>query len=178
MSSTNKTANLGLNLWAAGDVEQAADLNADNNKIDAAIGNLRAGGGSPLVKIADVSFSPPASPYVLDLSGINVDDFCELIIYMEFNGNEKMYIGLNSEFYKYTLTTPSQYNSEAGNIMLGPGINRLSVSKPCFTVRSDSYFQITTASRSNFPTLTNIRFASEKGGFLGGERLIVWGLKK
>ncbi|MEG0778947.1 MAG: hypothetical protein RSG55_08870, partial [Oscillospiraceae bacterium] len=40
MASTNKTANLGLNQWVESDPFLREDANADNSRIDAAIGGL------------------------------------------------------------------------------------------------------------------------------------------
>ena len=40
MSSSNKTTNLGLNQWVLTDPFLMEDMNADNQKIDAAVGSM------------------------------------------------------------------------------------------------------------------------------------------
>ncbi len=44
MASTNKTENIGLNLWTADDIPKRADFVSDNEKIDAALMNIKESG--------------------------------------------------------------------------------------------------------------------------------------
>jgi len=175
MPSANKTVNLGLNLWGAGDTELSADLNADNYKIDAAFGNL----GAIWVKLVDKTYTAATgSPYPLDMSGINLDDYYELIIYLNLNKGNRIYLAFDGKNTNYSLTVPGKSDTVESNMWLGNGTNRLSVSKTYMYLHPESYFRIYSISRSNFPTVSTFTFLCEGGGFLAGDRLVILGLKK
>lgn len=76
MASTNKTANLHLNQWAASDPVLREDFNADNAALDAAFGNLL------FTKIREVTTTQNAQVVEFDLSDLNPDDWEELQIHM------------------------------------------------------------------------------------------------
>lgn len=74
MASTNKTTNLGLNQWILSDPFLMEDMNADNQKIDAAVS------ANPNVKLISVKTSANASQVDFDLSGIDLTKYAALKI--------------------------------------------------------------------------------------------------
>lgn len=75
MSSTNKTANLGLNQWVLTDPLLMEDMNADNQKIDAAVA------ANPYVKLMDITTSADAQQVNLNVSGIDLRKYAMLQIF-------------------------------------------------------------------------------------------------
>jgi len=83
MSSTNKTSNLGLNQWELKDVYQMADFNADNAKIDAAMGLLTESlaGNLKAELLIDFSETRNASgPRKFDMRNVDLGDYFFLVI--------------------------------------------------------------------------------------------------
>ena len=74
MSSSNKTTNLGLNQWVLTDPFLMEDMNADNKKIDAAVG------ANPFVKLLSDITQSNASQVDLSLSGIDLTQYAMLRI--------------------------------------------------------------------------------------------------
>jgi len=79
MSSTNKTANLGLNQWEASDAVQMADFNADNAKLDDIVGKLKAS-RLETVLIKDIRENSGVTDINVDLSGVNFNDYLMILI--------------------------------------------------------------------------------------------------
>ena len=75
MASTNKTANIGLNQWVLTDPFLMEDMNADNRKIDAAVGSIS------FVKLMDVTTSANAVQVDIDLSGIDFTKYARIEIF-------------------------------------------------------------------------------------------------
>ena len=71
MSSSNKTSHLALNQWQRTDPVVMDDFNADNAKLDAAIGGMK----MPVVKLLEVVTSAAAAAVELDLSGIDLTQY-------------------------------------------------------------------------------------------------------
>ena len=71
MSSSNKTSHLALNQWQRTDPVVMDDFNADNAKVDAAIGGMK----MPVVKLLEVVTSAAAAAVELDLSGIDLTQY-------------------------------------------------------------------------------------------------------
>lgn len=75
--STNKTSNFGLNQWEPGDQVRREEFNADNQKIDTALGQM------PYVKILEVVTQTQERQVDLDVSQIDftqywmVELFCD-----------------------------------------------------------------------------------------------------
>jgi len=180
LASTNKTANLGLNQWEAMDAVEMVDFNADNVKIDAAVGELRGRGESPWVKLDEKSYSSHAYTYMLDLSGIDIDEYIELIFRLDVSGIQDMFMEINGKFDNvYNVLTPGASASAESRITMGRGVNRLSISQYCMVHRADEEFRITTMSRHDFPKVSTIKIgSSNNAGFRAGEGITVWGLKR
>ena len=89
MASTNKTANIHLNQWAASDPVLREDFNADNAAIDAAFDNIL------VRKLAEYTTTQAAQVVEFDLSGIDPDDYSELR-------------------FCFSLKTDGQYNGSSG----------------------------------------------------------------
>jgi hypothetical protein len=71
LSSSNKTSHLALNQWQRTDPVVMDDFNADNAKLDAAIGGMK----MPVVKLLEVVTSAAAAAVELDLSGIDLTQY-------------------------------------------------------------------------------------------------------
>lgn len=71
MSSSNKTSHLALNQWQRTDPVVMDDFNADNAKLDAAIGGMK----MPVVKLLEVVTTAAAAAVELDLSGIDLTQY-------------------------------------------------------------------------------------------------------
>jgi len=86
MSSTNKTANLGLNQWEDTDPVAREDFNADNAAIDTAVGRK-----TEFVKIRTASISASGKTQVdLDVSDINFLDWQYVMIDVTISPECKM----------------------------------------------------------------------------------------
>ena len=75
MSSTNKTANLKLNQWVLTDPFLMEDMNADNQKIDAAVN------ANPYVKLMDITTASNAQQVDLNVSGIDLSKYAMLQLF-------------------------------------------------------------------------------------------------
>jgi len=177
MSSTIKTANLGLNIWGAGDVEQAADLNADNVKIDAAYGNIMAGAASPLVKLVDICLYSGSAAFELDMSGIDIDAYLELIFSLRLGRGSELNMCFNNTVKLYHKTTPS-LSTTVDYMTLGTGINRLTISDSIMVFRTERLLQLTTMNRLSIPKVNTINLYNTLNAFLSEDHLIIWGLRK
>lgn len=72
MSSTNKTSNLGLNQWVLTDPLLMEDMNADNRKIDTAVG------ANPYVKLLDTTLSSNAQQVDIALSTLDLTKYSSI----------------------------------------------------------------------------------------------------
>lgn len=77
-----KTANVQLNQWDPEDRILRTDFNADNEKIDAAIGGIQA--AMRVVKLLDVTTELAATQIDLDVSGIDLTAYQELWLYLRY----------------------------------------------------------------------------------------------
>lgn len=75
MSSSNKTAKLGLNQWAASDPVLREDFNADNQALEAAFA------ASPYETLLEMTTTAAASQVDIDLSGIDWDKYMWVRVY-------------------------------------------------------------------------------------------------
>jgi len=109
MASANKTANLGLSQWEAGEGFFREDLNADLAKIDEALGNAGAGCIKPeLLKEYDVE-----TPGISILS-INVTD-------LQLEAYKVLWVSVISSqdlFFKFGNATDTEMNCTSGTIFL------------------------------------------------------------
>lgn len=96
MSSTNKTANLGLNQWVLTDPFNMADFNADNAAIDAAVG------ANPMVKLMDVTLATAANAVELALTGIDLTKYSHLQLFWQNTGGAWLYLRLNNSSGNYS----------------------------------------------------------------------------
>ncbi|MEG1404828.1 MAG: hypothetical protein RSC52_04905, partial [Oscillospiraceae bacterium] len=84
MASTNKTANLGLNQWVESDPFLREDANADNSRIDAAIGGLN--GKAEFIKLKDItSTASGISQIDIDVSDIHFSDWQYIMVDVQLN---------------------------------------------------------------------------------------------
>lgn len=107
MSSTNKTANLKLNQWVLTDPFNMADFNADNVKIDNAMGAMT------VKKLMDVTLTAAAATVEFDLTGIDVSKYATFRVYQRAGVNN-LYLRVNNYtgyLYWYNLSwqTDSSY---------------------------------------------------------------------
>jgi len=181
MASTNKTANLGLSQWEAADAVQMADFNADNAKIDEALGGLMAGGSSPWVKLMDVEVKQDNSKVSLDLSRIEAEGIMALEIYADLNGDYNYSMLLNGDRgdkYSYQSAGSSTIRT-ADFLPLESGSTEISILGRSIFLYSYTSTVYYTMSRTDFPELVSLDFLSEiDRGLVTGDRIVVWGLKK
>jgi len=177
MSSTSKTANLKLNQWGALDTPQMADLNADNAKIDAAYGNIIAGAASPLVKLVDVHFSAGSNSFTQDVSGINFDNYLELIFCLEISQGSGIEMWFNDITNQYNLITPKA-SVIMEHLTLGVGVSRLSISRSVMNLFSDRFLQVASMRRSTIPKVNTINLHNYSNYFSSGDQLTIWGLRR
>ena len=109
MTSTNKTANIGLNQWVLRDPFLMEDMNADNQKIDAAFGE------SPYVKLLSVTTAANAAQIDLSLSGMDLTKYSAIKIEACYgctptNSVGYIYVRINN------ISTLSYYQSGDSNV--------------------------------------------------------------
>ena len=109
MSSTNKTANLGLNQWVLTDPFNMADFNADNAAIDAAMG------ANPIVKLMDVTLATAANAVELNLSGIDMTKYSQLQLFYRNTDVTMIYLRLNNSSGDYSYMNSSGNWQSLGN---------------------------------------------------------------
>jgi len=73
--SSSKTAKLGLNQWQRSDFLIMDDFNADNAKLDAAVGAM------PWWKLREVTTAATAAQVDIDLTGIDLSQYWDVIVY-------------------------------------------------------------------------------------------------
>lgn len=113
MSSQSKTPNLQLNQWAASDPVVRTDFNADNARIDAAVGGIKI----PVVKLMEVTTAQNAASVELNFAGVDLSEYrgMDIIInacgvQLGTNTNESYYDSLCTRINKDT-----QYYSAMGD---------------------------------------------------------------
>ena len=100
MASTNKTGNIQLNQWVAEDPVLMEDFNADNQKLDAAIGEIKQ--GALLKKLLDITVTTSGVKTVeLNLSGIDLSKFQRLYLYVDNSGLTQFYMRVNKNTGTY-----------------------------------------------------------------------------
>ncbi len=82
MSSTGKTAKLGLNQWVLSDPFNMEDFNSDNAKIETAVAQTQEKiAAAPWQRLLDVTVRQAASTLELNLSGIALGDYLALRLF-------------------------------------------------------------------------------------------------
>lgn len=76
----NYTENYQLNQWDAGDRVLREDFNADNAKIDAALGEVKS--AIPLRKLVTLTLNETSDTTTIDLSDFDMAQFCQLDIFL------------------------------------------------------------------------------------------------
>lgn len=102
MSSQSKTPNLQLNQWAATDPVVRTDFNADNAKIDAAVG------ANPWVKLKEITTAAAAAQVDVDMSDVNISGYMDVIVCVKLKCATYM-IRVNG------LAASGDYLTDAGN---------------------------------------------------------------
>lgn len=92
MSSTNKTAALGLNQWVGTDPVLRADFNADNLIVENAVAGLGAGldavaEARMVRRIAEITITSAAGQIDLDLSELSLNEWRSIVIFTNFRTN-------------------------------------------------------------------------------------------
>ncbi len=94
MSSQSKTPNLQLNQWAASDPVVRTDFNADNARIDAAVGGIKI----PVVKLMEVTTAQNAASVELNFTGVDLSEYRGMDIIINACGVQ---LGTNTNAYYY-----------------------------------------------------------------------------
>jgi len=104
MASSNKTAYLKLNQWAASDPVLRADFNADNAILDAALRD------SPWIRLTDVTTVAEVEQVNLNLSSIDVSKIFEYRIYTSYDGPVAGNVAGSGRIRINSMTTDKYYN--------------------------------------------------------------------
>lgn len=99
-----KTANYQLSQWEPSDRILREDFNADNAKVDAALAKTAAAAdrvdsaiaaAAPLVKLLDITTTSTVQQIDLDLSGIRLADYQEVIFFLDIGTGVSASVRLN-----------------------------------------------------------------------------------
>ena len=107
MSSQSKTPNLQLNQWAASDPVVRTDFNADNVRIDAAVGGIKI----PVVKLMEVTTALNAASVELNFAGVDLSEYRGMDIIINACGVQ-LGTNTNAYYYDYLYT---RVNKDAAN---------------------------------------------------------------
>lgn len=123
-----KTANVQLNQWDEEDRILRTDFNADNEKLDAAIGAIAA--ETRVVKLLDATAEQEAKQIDLDVSGIDLTAYQELWMYLRYGTDtEAGYIQmrLNGISEGYTSSSSSYNHCYSANLDNQRGIKKITM---------------------------------------------------
>lgn len=174
MSSSGKTAHLGLNQWVLTDPFRMEDFNEDNLKIDGAFGDL------PFKKLLDVTLEGGEEMVQADFTDLDLDEYGALIVFFRFQSDKRMRVNQISDYSYYysTRTAASSSNTyftiEDGVSILVPGARYL-YHRPLFELRSEHIFRNIVPDINTFEIYTT---SMEYTPFVAGDRITVWGVKR
>ena len=174
-----KTENVQLNQWDPEDRILRTDFNADNEKIDAAIGGVQA--AMRVVKLLDITTELAATQIDLDVSGIDLTAYHELWLYlyygpdtetgyiqMRLNGLNEGYGSSGSEYtYCYSASLDNNRGLKKFTLELGT-----QVYADCLTPVAPAGLETI-----NLLGYTKAGFSS-RANFTGGTNLQLFGVKK
>ncbi|MEG1166290.1 MAG: hypothetical protein RSD68_07745, partial [Oscillospiraceae bacterium] len=86
MASTNKTANLSLNQWTLDDPFLMEDFNADNRKLDAAIGGVESR-KAEFIKLKDITTTVQAEEVEINIIDVHMEQYSLIAICVARIGN-------------------------------------------------------------------------------------------
>ena len=147
MASTNKTAKLGLNQWVLTDPLLMEDMNADNQKIDEAVGALS------YVKLMDITTAANAQQVDLDVSAIDFTKYAMIQVFVSANVTP-----LNTATYLYAkINNGGAYIQENGSSSI---VSRAYVG---FVVTSDldGYFNNMKLEITGIPNVLNAVYLAD-----------------
>jgi len=172
LASTNKTANLGLSQWEASDAFTREDLNADFGKIDGAAFYMP-------VKLADRTADAQTQSITFDLSDKNLDQFDEIEFYADLKREKNMRInGVETSSYS-NYTVASNFHGVGNNMMLYPGISRMSITKKQLVCSPCHDYVTYTMDRTVFPSLRTFEiYGNESNPLSAGDRISIWGVRR
>jgi len=167
MSSTNKTANLGLSQWEASDPFTREDINGDFRKIDGAFGERTR------KKLFDVTVTEPVKILQFDLRDVNVEQFHELIIYSDFaNTNRSKGLRLNgyAENHYFSAGSATQFCAKGGH-------NTLTLGRTVYYNHALGIGNYECLEREYAPTLETLEiFIDLEEDLSVGDRVSIWGV--
>jgi len=168
MSSTNKTANLGLPQWAESDPVEREDFNSCISMIDDAIGRKR---------LFDFIVAEQAQLIQLDLSGIDLDNFAELELYL-YVKDKNFYMRFNEYAESnYECLSYNSSRSRYDKISIHPLTVHIVMGKERFYAVSEMSFWRYEMDRSTLPRINTVElFYTGDTTFDKGDRVTVWGV--
>ncbi len=174
MSSTNKTANVGLNQWVRTDPFCMDDFNEDNAKIDTALKSAQIRD-----KLFEVEINTDTSTMELDFEGIDLSQYLELKIYSDLAGQgSSPYVRLrvnniSTAIYNYYNSTG--YDSYHG---LQLGLTSIDLVNPKKLNISDFWGKGSSIQRdSDLRTINSLQIYCVSGEYGNPIRLFVRGTK-
>lgn len=171
MSSTNKTANLGLPQWEASDAVEMADFNDCLAKIDMGIGRW---------KLLDHVVSEQTATVQLNLSAFSPEKFAELCFCFDLN-DSGLYMrinGVTGECYHCTYYSGSS-GQALDKMTLSPNIAHIFMGRNRYYVRPETTLQHYVLERREFPYIYYAELFRPDGVYFeAGERITVWGVAR
>lgn len=171
MASTNKTTNLGLNQWVLSDPFLMEDMNADNRKIDAALGL------SPWVKLMDITTQAAAANVEINLSGITLSQYLSLRVYVVSNNtrsNLNLRINKATSAYCWWSNYAQSWQSTSSYTTEGGYVDIDLTAAVVFMDNGRQYSKYTAITPMQITTLDFY----DSGNIPIGTRYIVMGVKK
>jgi len=163
MASTNKTENLGLNQWAASDAVEMEDFNADNSRLDAALGSWPG-----LVLLRDIQpQSADTRMITVDVSDINFGDYAMIILSFP--------VLVESGSFINSATTNIGATASGGTLLAFP--MRQANKKVCFFGFSGITSTVFSPNYSFAEIYSFLFYAKSNATFGTDNRIQIWGVK-
>jgi len=172
MSSTNKTANIGLPQWVKSDALEMTDFNGAFAKIDEAFVKL------PRQKLGYAEVKEEGLNLIeFDLSGVDTDQFAEFDIFADVSTQYvPMRINGENQVGDYFIHDENQTNMI--RVFSGPG--KLYSMKLIFRYLSPLNTTSSYVYKTTIPSINSIQFCPQNNdsNFAVGERISVWGVQR
>ena len=118
----NYTENYQLNQWEESDRVLMEDFNADNEKIDAALAEIKAAGA--MVKLLDLTLEEDTQKWDIDMSSIDLTQYQKLLLYPHLKGNTDQWVYMHINGLTSGYTSPNNATDYCGNIPMTNNTSR------------------------------------------------------
>ena len=118
----NYTENYQLNQWEESDRVLMEDFNADNEKIDAALAEIKA--AEAMVKLLDLTLEEDTQKWDIDMSSIDLTQYQKLLLYPHLKGNTDQWVYMHINGLTSGYTSPNNATDYCGNIPMTNNTSR------------------------------------------------------